>query len=418
MSRRNYQDGRGAAKGTLSCSFCGKVEDEVGALIAGPSAYICEHCVEDCTRLLSSEFGDASLAAVAALPKPREIHAFLDGYVVGQERAKKVLAVAVYNHYKRLAQRKSRGSLEIGKSNILMIGPSGSGKTLLAETLARYLEVPFAVADATTLTEAGYVGEDVESVVVKLLQACDYDAEKAARGIVYIDEIDKLARRSLNPTHGRDVGGEGVQQGLLKLIEGTVVTVSPRGGRRGMQQEQIEIDTRDILFICGGAFAGLDKLVAQRVAPRSIGFTASAEGDKADVREALESADLANFGLIPELIGRLPVVVTLDELDERALVRILTEPKNALVKQYAHLFELDGCELHLTEDALLGIAREALGRGTGARGLRAVLESLLLDAMYTVPARGDVRRVVIDGACLKGASPTYETTARAQQLAW
>jgi len=417
MSRRTYQDGRGGPNESLSCSFCGKAEDEVGALIAGPSAFICEHCVEDCTRLLGSEFGESSLAAVKSLPKPREIHEFLSKYVVGQEQAKKVLSVAVYNHYKRLAQNKIRGGLEIAKSNILLIGPSGSGKTLLAETLARYLDVPFAVADATSLTEAGYVGEDVESIVLKLLQACDFDPEKAARGIVYIDEIDKLARRSLNPTHGRDVGGEGVQQGLLKLIEGTVVTVAQRGGKRGMHQDQIQVDTREILFICGGAFAGLDKVVARRAAPRSIGFAATTAEQSVDVRAALESTDLVEFGLIPEFIGRLPIVAMLDELDEQALVRILTEPKNALTKQYAHLFELDGCELHLTADALTGIAREALSRGTGARGLRAVLEGLLLDAMYTVPARGDVRRVVIDGECLKGAPASYEMMPLSHKIA-
>jgi ATP-dependent Clp protease ATP-binding subunit ClpX len=409
MSRK-YQDASSHAAEALFCSFCGKPEDAVGALIAGPSAFICENCVEDCNRLMADEFGTNATQAVAALPRPKEIHAHLDNYVVGQAQAKKVLAVAVYNHYKRLAHNRSSDRLEIAKSNILLIGPSGSGKTLLAETLARYLEVPFAVADATSLTEAGYVGEDVESIVQKLLQACDYDAEKASRGIIYIDEIDKLAGRSLNPTHGRDVGGEGVQQGLLKMIEGAVVSIPMRGNnKRSVQQEHVQVDTRNILFICGGAFAGLERLVAARAAPRSIGFSASVAGDAAaDFVAQLETADLVQFGLIPEFVGRLPVAAVLDKLDEDALVRILTEPKNALVRQFQHLFSLDGCELEITDDALRAAAAEALARGTGARGLRAVLEGTLLDAMYTVPARGDVSRVIIDAECLKGAPATYE----------
>jgi len=418
MSRRNHRDSSVQTDGSLFCSFCGKAEDDVSALIAGPSAYICELCVQDCTDLLEQEFGASALGAIRDLPKPRDIHAHLDQYVIGQEHAKKVLAVAVYNHYKRLAHNRRGDRVEIAKSNVLLIGPSGSGKTLLAETLARFLEVPFVVVDATTLTEAGYVGEDVESIIQKLLQSCDYDVDKASRGIVYIDEIDKLAARSQNPTHGRDVGGEGVQQGLLKLIEGTRVAVPARGGRRGLQQDQLQVDTRNILFICGGAFAGLSKIVARRALPRSIGFAATVAGEAgADLRRELETMDLVEFGMIPELIGRLPVTAVLDELDEDALVRILTEPKNSLIRQFRHLFELDGCQLEISDEAIRGIASRALKRGTGARGLRSLLEELLLEPMFTVPARGDVRRVVVDAACLSGSPATYEFGEASQQLA-
>lgn len=416
MSRREYQNHRHDEGEPLFCSFCGKAEEEVGTLIAGPSAFICDDCVADCNRLLRAELAVPPRELLKGLPKPRQIHAFLDQYVVGQQQAKRVLSVAVYNHYKRLAHRQLGEELEISKSNVLMIGPSGSGKTLLAETLARMLDVPFAVIDATGLTEAGYVGEDVESTVQKLLQACDYDAEKASRGIVYIDEIDKLARRSINPAHGRDVSGEGVQQGLLKLLEGTVVSVPGKGGRR--QQEQVQVDTRDILFICGGAFAGLEKVVGSRVNPRGIGFSAPiAPSDAKELGDDLHADDLVGFGLIPELVGRLPVVALLEALDEAALVDILTKPKNALVRQYTELFALDDCQLEITEEALHAIAAEAIARNTGARGLRAVLERVLLEPMYRVPAEGDVQSVVIDADCVAGKPAVYRYDKAKQQVA-
>ncbi|RFA31291.1 ATP-dependent protease ATP-binding subunit ClpX [Alkalilimnicola ehrlichii] len=418
MSRKDYHDPGQQDGDSLFCSFCGKAEEQVGTLIAGPSAFICDSCVEDCNRLMLEEFSVPPRELLKELPKPREIHNFLDGYVVGQEQAKRTLAVAVYNHYKRLAHNQSIDPVEISKSNVMLIGPSGSGKTLLAETMARMLDVPFAVVDATSLTEAGYVGEDVETVVQKLLQACDYDAEKAGRGIVYIDEIDKLARRSQNPSHGRDVSGEGVQQALLKLMEGTVVTLQGRGGRRQMQQEQVQINTRDILFICGGAFAGLDKVVAGRTTPRGIGFGATVSAQQnAEFAKSLAVDDLIKFGLIPEFVGRLPVIAVLDELDEAALVGILTEPKNALVRQYAELFGLDDCALEIEAEALAAIAREAIARGTGARGLRAVLERVLLEPMYRVPAAGDVQAVVIDAECVNGKPAQYRYVSQPQRVA-
>jgi ATP-dependent Clp protease ATP-binding subunit ClpX len=410
MSRKSHHDRRKREGDPLFCSFCGKAEEQVGTLIAGPSAFICDDCVEDCNRLMKAELAISPRELLKDLPRPRQIHEFLDQFVVGQDSAKRNLAVAVYNHYKRLAHNRSGVGIEIAKSNVLMIGPSGSGKTLLAETLARMLDVPFAVVDATSLTEAGYVGEDVESAVQKLLQSCGYDAEKAARGIVYIDEIDKLARRTQNPTHGRDVSGEGVQQGLLKLIEGTVVSLPGKGGRR--QQDQVQVDTRDILFICGGAFAGLEKVVASRALPRSIGFGATVAPSRAAVlAEELQAEDLLSFGLIPEFVGRLPVVALLDSLDEAALVSILTEPKNALVKQYTELFALDNCGLEITPEALRAIAAEAIGRGTGARGLRSVLERVLLDPMYRVPAEGDIQSVLIDADCVAGNPAVYQCAA-------
>jgi ATP-dependent Clp protease ATP-binding subunit ClpX len=418
MSRRNTRDSLETNGGPIFCSFCGKAEEEVSALIAGPTAYICELCVGDCTDLLEHEFGGSSAEMIRSLPKPREIHAQLDHHVIGQEHAKKILAVAVYNHYKRIAHNSRNDAIKIAKSNVLLVGPSGSGKTLLAETLARSLEVPFVVVDATTLTEAGYVGEDIEGIIQKLLAACDYDTEKASRGIVYIDEIDKLALRSQNPAHGRDVGGEGVQQGLLKLIEGTVVSVPARGGKRGSQQDQVQVDTNNVLFICGGAFAGLDKVVARRTLARGIGFSAElpAEGSVADLLE-LDTADLVEYGIIPEFVGRLPVTAVLQQLSVDMLVRILLEPKNSLVRQYQHLFELDDCRLEFSEAAIRGIAERALERGTGARGLRSLLEDLLLEPMFTVPARGDVSRVLIEEACLDGASATYDLNAEAKQRA-
>lgn len=418
MSRRNTQDSLDTSGSPVFCSFCGKAEEEVSALIAGPTAYICELCVSDCTELLEQELGGANSEMLRHLPKPREIHAQLDGYVIGQEQAKRILAVAVYNHYKRIAHNGRNNALKIAKSNVLLVGPSGSGKTLLAETLARSLEVPFVVVDATTLTEAGYVGEDIEGIAQKLLAACDYDAEKASRGIVYIDEIDKLASRSQNPTHGRDVGGEGVQQGLLKLIEGTVISVPAKGGKRGAQQDQVQIDTSNVLFICGGAFAGLEKVVARRTMPRSIGFSAELpEPDQAAELAELDTIDLVEYGMIPEFVGRLPVTAVLQALDVDTLVRILVEPKNSLLRQYQHLFELDQCQLEISEAAIRGIAERALQRGTGARGLRSLLEDVLLEPMFSVPARGDVKRVIVEEACLDGAPVRYELDVDAKQRA-
>jgi len=399
---------------SLDCTFCGKNQDEVRKLIAGPSVYICDECVDLCNDILKEEFGEeggSSPFELTDLPTPHEISAILGDYVIGQERSKKVLSVAVYNHYKRLQQAHVKDDVELTKSNILLIGPTGSGKTLLAQTLARLLDVPFAIADATTLTEAGYVGEDVESIVLKLLQRSDNDPEKAERGIIYIDEIDKITRKSENPSITRDVSGEGVQQALLKLIEGTVANIPPQGGRKHPNQEMIQLDTSKILFIVGGAFEGLDKIIEQRTEKNTgIGFAAevkSEEEKRKDFKKfnQIEPEDLIKFGLIPEFVGRLPMIASLEELDESALIQILTEPKNALVKQFQKMFELEGAELQFRKDALSEIAKLAIERKTGARGLRSILEQLLLDTMYDLPSLKEVDKVVINKAVVQGKKP-------------